>query len=71
MKIVLIQPAAVLCGWLMLTGVVSAQTWTQTGAPTNDWWSVAGSADGSNLVALVGGVPYAKVIYTSPDAGLT
>ena len=46
---------------------LSAQTWTQTSAPTNAWSSVASSADGSKLVAAVNG----GGIYTSTDSGAT
>jgi hypothetical protein len=60
----------VFCGLLFVMPAV-AQTWTQTFAPTNFWWSIASSADGSKLVALIGGVPYAKAICTSADSGAT
>ncbi|MGD0349893.1 MAG: hypothetical protein ABSB84_06205 [Verrucomicrobiota bacterium] len=46
---------------------VFAQTWTQTSAPNNNWLSVASSADGSKLVATVGG----GFIYTSADSGIS
>jgi photosystem II stability/assembly factor-like uncharacterized protein len=46
---------------------LSAQTWTPTSAPTNDWTSVACSADGSKLVAAVNG----GGIYTSTNSGIT
>jgi len=42
-----------------------AQTWLQTLAPTNNWRSVASSADGTKLVAAVNG----GSIYTSSDSG--
>ncbi|HTY88745.1 MAG TPA: hypothetical protein VMB80_14855 [Candidatus Acidoferrum sp.] len=44
-----------------------AQTWTQTSAPTNNWVSIASSADGAKLVAVVnpGG------IWVSSDSGST
>jgi photosystem II stability/assembly factor-like uncharacterized protein len=44
-----------------------AQIWTPTSAPTNAWASVAGSADGSKLVAAVNG----GGIYTSTNSGAT
>jgi photosystem II stability/assembly factor-like uncharacterized protein len=45
--------AAVFCGLFFAIESVSAQTWTQTSAPTNeDWLVVASSADGSRLAAL-------------------
>ena len=45
---------------------VFAQTWTQTSAPTNRWWSVTSSADGAKLVAVT-----SLSIYTSTNAGTT
>jgi hypothetical protein len=44
-----------------------AHTWTQTGAPTNYWNSIAASADGTKLVAVV----YGGGIYTSTNSGAT
>src|SRR5690349_20272857 len=67
------QPAAlsliILFGMLLAGADAPAQTWTKTSAPKYYWWSVASSADGSKLVALIGGVPYATAIYTSADGG--
>src|ERR1700690_2533450 len=48
---------------------VSAQTWTQTKAPTNTWTCIASSADGSKLVAS--GLRLTIPIYTSADGGGT
>ena len=48
----------------------SAQTWVQTSAPSNNWASVAISADGTRIVAVAGGV-HAGPIYTSTDYGVT
>ncbi len=55
----------------------SGATWTRTGAPSNEWASVASSADGTKLVAAA----YINVdssnnwrrgsIFISPDAGAT
>lgn len=56
--------AAVSCG----ANSASAQTWMQTSAPSDNWQSVASSADGSNLVAAVAG---SKGIYTSTNSGVT
>src|SRR6267154_2396721 len=47
----------------------SAQTWTQTGAPSNYWAGVACSADGTALAAITGGQFYVGQIYTSTNAG--
>jgi len=41
--------------------------WTQTPAPSESWYAVASSADGTHLVAAVGD----GGIYTSTDAGAT
>jgi hypothetical protein len=57
------------CAMLLAGSPALAQTWAQSSAPTRYWWSMASSADGNKLVALVGGVPYATAIYTSSDAG--
>src|SRR5260221_8228781 len=46
-----------------------AQTWTQTGAPSNYWAGVACSADGTALAAITGGQFYVGQIYTSTNAG--
>jgi hypothetical protein len=47
---------------------LSAQTWTQTSAPTDVWTSIACSADGSRLVAADATV---NQIYTSTNYGTT
>jgi photosystem II stability/assembly factor-like uncharacterized protein len=44
-----------------------AQTWMQTSAPVTNWASVATSADGNNVVAVVNG----GGIYASSDSGVT
>jgi len=49
---------------------VIAQTWTQTGAPSNFWASVASSADGTKLVAAVGGGALGG-IYVTTNSGIT
>ena len=49
-----------------------AQTWTQTSAPTNYWSCVAGSADGTKLVAAIDdGYTGMNNIYTSTNSGTT
>jgi hypothetical protein len=58
------------------TSTNNGATWTQTGAPSNNWVSVASSADGTRLVAaanvseghLIRGD---GLIYTSADSGTT
>lgn len=45
----------------------SAQTWTQTSAPSNFWNCVASSVDGSKLVATYGGD---GLIYISTNSGV-
>ena len=52
---------------MFLPGVVLAQGWTQTHAPTGNWQALAMSADGSKLVAAV----YGGGIYTSTNFGGT
>jgi hypothetical protein len=59
--------AAASGGLLMVATSAFAQTWTQTSAPITNWSSIACSADGSKLVAVIKGGP----IYTSKDAGAT
>src|ERR1051326_5696997 len=59
----------VLCGTFITLSSAFGQTLTKTTAPANYWWSIASSADGNKLVALIGGAPYAKAIYTSSDSG--
>ncbi len=58
--------AASLCGLMVVVSYASAQTWVQTSAPTNSWYSVASSADGSKLVAVGG-----NYICTSTNSGNT
>src|SRR5712691_9502842 len=48
-----------------------AQTWTQTGAPSNAWAAIACTADGYNLVAAAGGQVSNGQIYTSTNSGTT
>ena len=48
------------------TSTASAQTWTQTSAPSNTWFGVAISQDGNRLAAVGG-----HVIYTSTNYGST
>jgi hypothetical protein len=42
------------CALLAVVAPVSAQTWTQTKAPTNFWNSICSSADGSTFAAVGG-----------------
>jgi hypothetical protein len=57
-------------GQFIIVGNVAAlnvgTTWTPHG-PTTNWYAIASSADGTKLVACVGG----GQIYTSTDSGLT
>lgn len=52
---------------LLAPSLVSAQTWTLTGAPTKNWTAVASSADGSKLVTVAG----SGGIYSSTNYGAT
>jgi hypothetical protein len=46
--------------------------WELTDAPSNTWYSVACSTDGSKLVAVAGGLlPDKGPIFTSIDSGVT
>jgi hypothetical protein len=56
-------------GGPIYTSLDSGATWTQTSAPSNFWSSVASSADGSKLVAVVNQSPY--LIYVSTNSGAT
>ena len=51
---------------LLVTGNAFSQDWTQTGAPTNEWKTIATSASGSKLVAAADGV---SLIHASTNAG--
>ena len=53
-----------------------AQIWMQTGTPATNWGAVAVSADGTRLIAGVGGVTGLYIgpagpVYTSSDSGMT
>jgi photosystem II stability/assembly factor-like uncharacterized protein len=59
------------CIWLMILGPAFAQTWTNTGAPTMTWFSVATSADGTKLIAASASNPLGDYgsVYTSSNGG--
>jgi photosystem II stability/assembly factor-like uncharacterized protein len=57
----------VFCGLFTTINPAAAQIWTPTAAPTNYWHSIAASADGTKLVAVV----YGGGIYTSTNSGST
>jgi hypothetical protein len=63
-KILVAFGVAIFCGFIS----APAQTWTQTIAPKNSWYSIASSADGTKLAAVI---PYANAIYTSTNSGAT
>ena len=55
-------------GLLATASIVSAQTWMQTSAPTNQYWeSVALSADGSKIIAT----GLLSCYFTSTNSGIT
>ena len=56
---------AALSALFIASDSASAQVWTPTSAPSANWYAVASSADGSNLVAVV----YGGSIYTSTNSG--
>jgi hypothetical protein len=67
---------ATIDGWNIDTSADSGVSWTRTSAPTNEWSSVASSADGTKLVAVafwdfVGGLGLLGdgLIYTSTNGG--
>jgi hypothetical protein len=49
----------------------SGTFWTQTTAPSNNWGSIALSADGSQVAAAAANLGGKGSIFTSPDAGVT
>ena len=56
----------------ILTSTDSGATWTAANLPTEAWSSVASSADGTRVVAAIGGFfssPITGPIYTSSDSG--
>ncbi len=56
---------------LLTANFALGQTWTQTSAPTNLWWtSVVSSADGTKLLAGAFGKSPSR-IYTSKDSGVS
>jgi hypothetical protein len=58
--------------WLLVTTIwcesssAFAQIWTQTSAPTTNWFSIACSADGMKLAAVVYNSPDPRLAATSP-----
>lgn len=54
--------------WLCIPARSVAQNWTVTTAPSANWVSVASSADGNKLAALVQG---GEAVYISTNAGAT
>ena len=68
MKAFKILPSFVVA--LVSANFASAQTWVQTSAPnTNEWISVASSADGVRLAAAAGGIFGPGLIYASTNSG--
>ena len=60
---------AVALGWLIAPiGRSLAQTFTASSSPSRNWTSIASSADGNHLAALVAGE---TVVYITTNAGLT
>jgi len=59
-----LQTIAVVCGAILAAAnSTHGQTWTLTSAPSNKWYSVASSADGTKVIAAVN----PGSIYTSAD----
>jgi hypothetical protein len=65
MKALALIGATACVGLFMFVDAACAQDWTQTSAPITNWSSVASSADGRKLVAVIKG----GGIYTSQDSG--
>jgi hypothetical protein len=57
------------CWSLAAAGQSLGQTWSPTGAPSNNWAAAACSADSSKVVAAAGGLSGTGLIYTSSDGG--
>src|SRR6266480_1567809 len=52
--------------------IASAQTWLQSSAPSDGWSAVAGSADGTRLLAAAGGntgTAGSGLVYISTNSG--
>jgi photosystem II stability/assembly factor-like uncharacterized protein len=66
-----LQASGFFCGLLVTVVCTSAQTWTQTSAPTNlSWVAVASAADGTRLAAVANQVPSGPyLIYASTNSG--
>jgi hypothetical protein len=64
----LLLSVMILCSLFTAINSSSAQTWTQTGAPSQNWTAIASSADGNKLFAIVGG---SYVFYASTNSGAT
>ncbi len=58
-------------GFAIYTSTDSGATWTSASVPANQWVAVAGSADGTRLVAAASAAydPFKGLIYTSSDSG--
>jgi hypothetical protein len=67
MEIILktLNPLALVMALFLAGQTAQAQSWKQTSAPTGNWWSLASSADGTQLIAAADG------IYFSTNSGLT
>jgi hypothetical protein len=74
-----LTPARLFCmGFILVATIAPAQTWTQTSAPTNNWYSIACSADGAKLFAVNQisteaylDPPSLSPLYLSTDSGET
>jgi hypothetical protein len=65
----IVAKSIIFCSLLIADKPALGQTWTQSIAPTNIYWSsIASSADGSKLVAVASS---GNFVYTSTDSGTT
>ena len=65
-QMTIVKKLLVAASLLVVTQIACAQTWMQTSAPSNNWISVASSADGSRLVAAAS----SGLIYVSTNSGV-
>lgn len=67
-----VKQSLALAGLLCVFQFASAQTWTQTVAPAEEWLSIASSADGSKLAAAAPAAgSFPGSIFTSTNSGST
>jgi len=63
--------AASFCGLIVVVNSAFAQTWTQTGAPSMSWGTIAMSADGRETDASTNGHIYMLKTIAAPQVNIT